>query len=124
MKSMQSLLKVFAPKQPTHVFTTRMGNKTIKAVEQEFIFTSRDGKIADDVQVDYASKRRPALPAGGSFHFIQVKEASDRFRLAVRTIQQLCHDGKVVCQKQGRGETSRWLVAEESLRAYLKAQKA
>jgi hypothetical protein len=125
MKPMQSLLRVFARKQPGHVFTARVGTKTIKAVEQEFVFTSRDGmrNVADQVQIEHASVKRLG-PGGKSLHFINVKEASEKFRLAARTIQQLCHDGKVVCQKQGQGENSRWLVAEESLRAYCKAQGA
>ena len=121
MKPLQSLLRVFAGKQSTPVFTARAGKKRIKAVEQEFIFTSRDGmrNIADQVQMDYVPVKRLG-PGAKSYHFINVKEASEKFRLAARTIQQLCHDGKVVCQKQGHGENSRWLVAEESLRAYCK----
>src|SRR5262249_27410887 len=125
MKPMQSLLQVLLRKQPAHVFTARVGSKTVKAVEQEFIFTSRDDmrNVADQVQVDHASVKRLG-PGNKSLHFINVKEASEKFRLAARTIQQLCHDGKVICRKQGQGDNGRWLVAEESLRAYCKTQSA
>jgi hypothetical protein len=123
MKAMQSLLKVFTKNEPAQVFTAPVGKRRIKAIEQEFIFTGRDSRVADAVQVEYASKR-PALTAGRGKHYIQVKEASSKFRLAVRTIQQLCHDGKVECRRQGRGENSAWLIVEESLRAYLDAQGA
>jgi len=63
------------------------------------------------------------LPSPKNMHYISVKQASDKYKLAQRTVQDLCHSGKVVGKRQGSGDAAPWLVGEESLRAYLKTQR-
>jgi hypothetical protein len=118
MKPVQTLLNVIARKKPRRVFTAQVGNKRIAAIEQEFILAPTDGPNhgRDRVQLQYAGGNPRLLP--GRWHFISVKSASDRFHIPVRTIQQLCHDGKLICQRQGNNDNSPWLVAEESMQAY------
>lgn len=121
MKTMQSLLNVIARKKPREVFSTRVGNHTIRAVEQEFVLKPAQKRQEDSVQVEYVAGKRNLLAGDRRAHFITVKAASDKYKLAVRTIQQLCRERKIVCQRQGDGENSPWLVAEESIKAYCKA---
>ncbi len=122
MKPVEALLSVIARKKPRRVFTARVGNKRITAVEQEFILGPSDGHGhgKDRVQLQYAGGG-PHLLGSGRWHFIPVKFASEHFHVPVRTLQQLCHDGKLVCRRLGEGENSPWLVAEESVRAYCAA---
>ncbi len=120
MKPVEALLNVIARKKPRRVFTARVGNKRITAVEQEFILGPSDGHGKDRVQLQYAGGG-PRLLVSGGWHFIPIKFASERFHVPVRTLQQLCHDGKLVCRRLGDGENNPWLVAEESVRAYCAA---
>ena len=122
MKPMETLLNVIARKKPRQVFTAHVGNKKIRGIEQEFILAPSDSRSREKVQVQYVGGSPRLL--GGRFHFISVKNASERYRIPIRTIQQLCHDGKLVCQRQGGNENSPWLVAEESMQAYCNAQRA
>ncbi len=125
MKAMESLLKVIARKPPREVFNARVGNRTVRAVEQEFILDAALNRRSADVRLEGGRAAIKRLPAGArSLHFITVKAASDKYRLAVRTVQQLCRDRKVVCRRQGMAENSPWLVAEESIKAYCDAQRA
>lgn len=120
MKTMQSLLNVIAGKKPRQVFTAKVGNKRVRAIEQEFIL-EHGGVSGDAVKVEYVSPAR--LPSPKNMHYITVKQASDKYKIAQRTVQDLCHNNKIVCRRQGKGENAPWLVGEESLRAYLKAQR-
>ena len=121
MKALQTLLNVVARKKPRQVFSSRVGSRTVRAIEQEFTLESAGNNRQDSIQVEYSSGRQ-ALPPGGSTHFITVKAASDKFRIPIRTLQQLCRDQRIICRRQGRGDNSPWLVAEESLKAYCNAQ--
>ncbi len=122
MKPMEALLNVIARKKPRRVFTARVGDRKVTAVEQEFVLAPSDGRShgRDRVQVQYTGGPAGSGPRllPGHWHFISVKAASDRYRVPVRTIQQLCHDGKLICQRQGNNENSPWLVADESMQAY------
>lgn len=125
MKAMESLLKVIAKKQPREVFNARVGNRTVRAVEQEFILESTTNKRSADVRLESGRAAMKRLPAGAkSLHYITVKAASDKYGLAVRTVQQLCRERKVISRRQGTGENSPWLVAEESIKAYCEAHRA
>ena len=123
MKPVQTLLNIIAQKKPQRVFSVPAGNKRITAIEQEFILSSSDehGRSRDKVHLQYVGSSR--MLGTQKWHYISIKAASDRFRVPVRTIQQLCHDGRLICQRQGSGENSPWLVAEESIRAYCAAQR-
>lgn len=120
MKTMQSLLNVIAGKKPRQVFTAKVGNKRVRAIEQEFIL-EHGGASGDAVKVEYVTPAR--LPSPKNMHYITVKQASDKYKIAQRTVQDLCHNNKIVCRRQSKGENAPWLVGEESLRAYLKAQR-
>jgi hypothetical protein len=122
VKAMQSLLNVIARKKPREVFSTQVGNHTVRAIEQEFVLEPARGKKGDSVQVEYVAGKKNLLNGDRFAHYITVKAASDKYRLAVRTIQQLCRERKIVCRRQGAGDNSPWLVAEESIKAYSEAQ--
>ena len=123
MKPMQALMKVIAHKKPRRVFTARVGNHNLQAIEQEFILAPADahGRAKSHAQVNGANRQ---LLSSGRMHFISVKAASERYHIAARTIQQLCHDGRLVCQRQGKNENSPWLVAEESVQVYCNTLRA
>ena len=96
MKAVQSLLNVIAKKKPKEVFSVRVGNSTIRGVEQEFILEPSTSKRKGDVHLEYSGGRK-RLPAGDKgMHFISVKAASAKYKLAIRTIQQLCRDRKII----------------------------
>jgi hypothetical protein len=124
MKAVQSLLNVIAKKKPKEVFSARVGNRTVRAVEQEFILEPSSSKRKGDVHLEYASNQKRLLPGDKGLHYISVKTASDKYKLAVRTVQQLCRDRKIISRRQGNGDNSPWLVAEESIKAYCDAQRA
>lgn len=121
MKTVQSLLNVIAGKKPRQVFTAKVGNKRIRGVEQEFVLESGGAAKGDAVKLEYVTPAR--LPSPKNMRYISVKQASDKYKIAQRTVQDLCHGGKVVGKRQGSGENAPWLVGEESLRAYLKTQR-
>ena len=124
MKAVQTLLNVIAKKKPKEVFSVRAGNRTIRGVEQEFVLEPSSSKRKGDVQIEYTSGKKRLLAGDKGLHFISVKAASDKYKLAARTIQQLCRDRKIVSRRQGSGDNSPWLVAEESIRAYCEKQRA
>ena len=125
MKPMEALMKVIARKKPRRVFTAHVGNQKLQAIEQEFILAPAEGRGRgrDRAQLQYADAA-PRRLSSGRLHFITIKAASERYHVATRTIQQLCHDGRLVCQRQGNNENSMWLVAEESVQAYCATQRA
>lgn len=124
MKAVQSLLNIIAKKKPRDVFSVRVGDRKIRAVEQEFILEPSGSKRKGDVRVDYNGNTRRLVGGGKGLHYISVKDASQKYKLAVRTIQQLCRDRKIVSRRQGGGDNSPWLVAEESIKSYCEAQRA
>jgi hypothetical protein len=123
MKPMQALMKVIAQKKPRRVFTAQVGNRNLQAIEQEFILAPAENtrRGHNKAQLNGTNNR---LLSSGRLHFISVKSASERYHIAARTIQQLCHDGRLVCQRQGTNENSPWLVAEESIQMYCSSLRA
>lgn len=125
MKVVQSLLNVISKKPPKEVFNVRVGNRTVRGVEQEFILEPASSKRKDSVQVSYTGGKKRLLSGDSrGMHYISVKAASNKYKLAVRTIQQLCRDRKIISRRLGASENSPWMVAEESIRAYCDAQRA
>ena len=124
MKVMETLLNVIAKKKPRDVFKVRMGDRVVRAVEQEFTLEPAGKKRKGDTSIEYAGKPMRLTGAHKDLHYISVRDASHKYKLAVRTVQQLCRDQKVVSLRQGHSENSPWLVAEESIKAYCEAQRA
>jgi len=122
MKAVQSLLNVIAKKKPKEVFSIRDGNRTIRGIEQEFVLKPSTSKRKGDVHLEYTSGKKRLMPGDKGLHYISVKAASDKYKLAARTIQQLCRDRRIISRRQGNSDNSPWLVAEESLKAYCDAQ--
>jgi hypothetical protein len=123
MKPLEALMKVVAHKKPRRVFTTQVGNRNLQAIEQEFILAPVEAPSRGKNRSQLNGANRRFLPSG-RMHFISVKTASERYHIAARTIQQLCHDGRLVCQRLGSSENSPWLVAEESVQVYCDTLRA
>jgi hypothetical protein len=121
MKPLQAFMKVIAHKKPRRVFSAQVGNHKLQAIEQEFTLAPVVGTSRTNAKLKGA---HTPLLTSGRLHFITVKAASERFHVAARTIQQLCHDGRLVFQRQGKNENSPWMVAEESMQAYCKTLRA
>src|SRR5450759_2447618 len=98
MKPLKAFMKVIAHKKPRRVFTAQVGNHKLQAIEQEFTLAPAAGTSRGNgnAKLNGAHTR---LLTSGRLHFITVKAASERYHVAARTIQQLCHDGRLVCQR-------------------------